>query len=255
MSRVVASQHQKDRVYVTLNGYRWDDFTPYVYKSDDGGVNWEAIASNLPLSPVNVIREDPKSENILYLGNDTGVYISFDQGKVWQPFVQGLTTVAVHDLVVQEEENHLLVGTHGRSIYKAEIGLLQEKINQPLQLFSLNKVKHSTRWGATYSQWRKPYTPQINIALFSDKTTDYTLEIISKKGAVVHYRKGKLDHGYNHIAYDLSLSSTALKNYQKKHKNTPLKPSKNGHYYLPKGTYTLRVITAEHRDKTQLTIE
>ena len=255
VSRVVASQHQKDRVYVTLNGYRWDDFTPYVYKSDDGGVNWEAIASNLPLSPVNVIREDPKSENILYLGNDTGVYISFDQGKVWQPFVQGLTTVAVHDLVVQEEENHLLVGTHGRSIYKAEIGLLQEKINQPLKLFSLNKVKHSTRWGATYSQWRKPYTPQINIALFSDKTTDYTLEIISKKGAVVHYRKGKLDHGYNHISYDLSLSSTALKNYQKKHKNTPLKPSKNGHYYLPKGTFTLRVITAEHRDKTQLTIE
>ena len=147
VSRVVASQHQKDRVYVTLNGYRWDDFTPYVYKSDDGGENWEAIESNLPLSPVNVIREDPKNEHILYLGNDTGVYISFDQGTQWQPFVKGLTTVAVHDLVVQPQENHLLVGTHGRSIYKAEIAILQEDITKPLHLFPLAKVKHSSRWG------------------------------------------------------------------------------------------------------------
>ena len=71
VSRVVASQHQKDRVYVTLNGYRWDDFTPYVYKSDDGGENWEAIESNLPLSPVNVLREDPKMKTFS-IGNDTG---------------------------------------------------------------------------------------------------------------------------------------------------------------------------------------
>ena len=255
VSRVLASQHQKDRVYVTLNGYRWDDFTPYVYKSDDGGENWEAIASNLPLFPVNVIREDPKNENILYLGNDTGVYISFDQGKDWQPFVEGLTSVAVHDLVVQDQENHLLVGTHGRSIYKAEIGNLQEKINQPLQLFSLNKIKHSKRWGSAYSQWRKPTTPHINIALFSDKVAEYTLEIVSEKGAVVHQQKGELDHGYNFIAYDLSLNAVAKKNYQKKHKNYPLKSSKNGNYYLPKGTYTLNLSTAENNDKTQLIIE
>ena len=139
VSRVVASQHQKDRVYVTLNGYRWDDFTPYVYKSDDGGENWEAIASNLPLSPVNVIREDPKNENILYLGNDTGVYISFDQGKVWQPFVEGLTTVAVHDLVVQQKITswweHTVVRFTGRN-------WTAKKTKQPLQLFSLDKVKY-----------------------------------------------------------------------------------------------------------------
>ena len=51
VSRVVASAHQKDRVYVTLNGYRWDDFTPYVYVSDDGGDHWTSLAGNLPHSP------------------------------------------------------------------------------------------------------------------------------------------------------------------------------------------------------------
>ena len=126
VSRVVASQHQKERVYVTLNGYRWDDFTPYVYVSEDGGKQWKAIASNLPLSPVNVIREDPKKENILYLGNDMGVFVSLIKEKTGA-FCGGINHCSAHDLVIQTEQNHLLVGTHGRSIYKADISILQKK--------------------------------------------------------------------------------------------------------------------------------
>ena len=121
VSRVIASEHQKERVYVTLNGYRNDDFAAYVYVSEDKGISWKSINKNLPNSPVNVIREDPNNDQILYLGNDQGVYVSFDQGQKWLPFNKGLTTAAVHDLVVQPEANHLLVGTHGRSIYKADL--------------------------------------------------------------------------------------------------------------------------------------
>ena len=98
VSRVVASEHKKERVYVTLNGYRWDDFKPYVYMSDNYGATWKNIASNLPLSPVNVIREDPENEDVLYLGADNGAYVSFDRGDSWQPFSNGLPNVAVHDL-------------------------------------------------------------------------------------------------------------------------------------------------------------
>ena len=68
VSRVVASMHEKQRVYVTLNGYRWDDFTPYVYMSDNYGASWTNISNNLPLASVNVIREDPANPAILYLG-------------------------------------------------------------------------------------------------------------------------------------------------------------------------------------------
>ena len=70
--------------------------------------------------------EDNLNKNILYVGNDHGVYISLDQGKTWEPFNKGLTSAAVHDLVIQEEEQHLLVGTHGRSIYLADIALIQD---------------------------------------------------------------------------------------------------------------------------------
>ena len=240
VSRVVASQHQKDRVYVTLNGYRWDDFSPYVYVSEDGGKQWTAIASNLPLSPANVIREDPKKENILYLGNDMGVFVSFDQGENWMPFVAGLTTAAVHDLVVQSEENHLLVGTHGRSIYKADISPLQEEVKD-FKLLPVEDIRHSARWGSSYSSWRKAYIPSIELKVFSNNAGTITWSIYDEKKTLVYSGEQSIDKGYNYIDYDLTLAEDQLNNYQRKNKKNPLKSAKNGQYYLPKGTYTLSV--------------
>ena len=115
VSRVIASQHQKERVYVALNGYRWDDFTAYLYKSDDYGATWEDISSNIPDAPINVIIEDPINDSVLYAGSDNGLYISFDQGTRWEALQKGLPPVAIHDLVIQPKAKHLLVGTHGRS--------------------------------------------------------------------------------------------------------------------------------------------
>ena len=255
VSRVVASAHKKDRVYVSLNGYRWDDFTPYVYMSDDGGKNWEAITSNLPLSPVNVIREDPKDENILYLGNDLGVFVSTNMGKKWEAFSKGLTTAAVHDLVIQSEENHLLVGTHGRSIYKTDISILHKKKKAKLTVFPLKEIKKSNRWGSAGSQWRSVYTPNVDMIVYSHKDSSYKVKIQDAKGVVVHQSDGQLDGGYNYIGYDLTIQETHLKAYQKKYKNNPIEPAKNGEHYLPKGTYTIEISTPEEKESTSLTIK
>jgi len=240
VSRVVASQHQKDRVYVTLNGYRWDDFSPYVFVSEDGGKQWTAIASNLPLSPVNVIREDPKKENILYLGNDMGVFVSFDQGQNWAPFVQGLTTAAVHDLVIQPQENHLLVGTHGRSIYKADISVLQEEVKD-FSLFPLKDIRSSSRWGSSYSTWRKPYIPSLTLKLFSSKAGRLKWSIYNENEILVYTAEEMVEKGYNYINYDVTLAKNQLNKYQTKNRKNPLKSAKNGRYYLPKGTYTVKM--------------
>ena len=75
VSRVAASKHKKERVYVSLNGYRWDDFTTYIYKSDDYGKTWTSISGNISSSPVNVILEDPENENLLFVGTDNGLYV------------------------------------------------------------------------------------------------------------------------------------------------------------------------------------
>ena len=81
------------------------------------------------------------------------------------------------------------------------------------------------------------------------------MEIHSEKGALVHQETGTLDVGYNVMKYDLSIATKHHKNFQKKHKNTVLKSSKNGIHYLPKGTYTLKVFTEQHTDEAKLVIE
>ena len=84
VSRVEASQHELGTVYVSLTGYRDDDFSTYLYRSTDQGVTWKTIASNLPEESVNVIREDPRGAEVLYVGTDLGVYVSTNRGDSWQ---------------------------------------------------------------------------------------------------------------------------------------------------------------------------
>ena len=90
VSRVTFSKHKKNRIFVSLNGYRYDDFNSYLYVSEDNGSSWRSIKNNMPISPVNVIKEDPYYENLIYVGTDNGAYMSFDIGKTWQPFANGL---------------------------------------------------------------------------------------------------------------------------------------------------------------------
>ena len=120
ISRVVASENKMSRVYLTQNGKRDDDFAPYVWKSEDYGNTWDNITANIPLGPVNVIREDPSDEKILYVGTDTGVYTSTDRGKSWS-VLGNLPTVYVHDLVIQPRDNILVIATHGRGIWAIDI--------------------------------------------------------------------------------------------------------------------------------------
>jgi hypothetical protein len=122
VSRVVASRYKEGRVYATLNGYRFDHFKPYVFISDDYGEHWTSIASNLPMEPVNVIIEDPNKDSLLYLGTDGGLYVSKDRGASWSAWTKGLPmSVPVHDITLQEREQEILLGTHGRSIYVAKL--------------------------------------------------------------------------------------------------------------------------------------
>jgi photosystem II stability/assembly factor-like uncharacterized protein len=127
VSRVLASRHVESRVYVTLNGYRNDHFEAYVYCSDDHGNTWKRLGTDLPQEPVNVIKEDPKQADLLYVGTDGGAYVSLDGGKFFQPFTNGLPkAIPVHDIAIQERENEIILGTHGRSLFIGKLDLVQK---------------------------------------------------------------------------------------------------------------------------------
>ncbi len=126
VSRVIASSHVEGRVYATLSGCQWDHFKPYVYVSEDYGASWKQIFTDLPCEAVNVVREDPVNENLLFVGTDNGLYCTVDRGKISMRMTNGIPAVAVHDLVIQSREHDLVVGTHGRSIYVVDIGALEQ---------------------------------------------------------------------------------------------------------------------------------
>jgi len=127
VSRVVASRFKEPRVYVSLNGYRFDDFSPYLYFSEDYGATWSPIGKDLPAEPINVIKEDPKNENIIYVGTDGGLYVSFNRGQSFMMWNAGLPkSIPVHDIAIQERENEIVLGTHGRSIFIAKLDEIQK---------------------------------------------------------------------------------------------------------------------------------
>lgn len=127
VSRVVASKFKESRVYVTLNGYRNDHFNALVYVSEDYGNTWKQIAKDLPYESVNVLREDPVNENILYIGTDGGLYVSLNGGNSSIMWNKGLPySIPVHDIAIHPRDNEIVLGTHGRSLYVASLSEIQK---------------------------------------------------------------------------------------------------------------------------------
>lgn len=240
VSRVVASSHVKERVYATFSGLRNDDFTPYVFVSDDFGATWKSI-SNLPESPVNVIVEDYKNPNLLFAGTDNSLFVSLNKGTTWSDFSNGMPRVAVHDLVIQNKANDLVVGTHGRSIYKTNISRIQELTDtttaKALHIFTIPTLTVSKKWGDKDNFWEKAITPEVTIWFYSNSDKEVIFTVENDKKTEVHNQKINAKKGLNKIIYDGSVSKKAADNWIQNGKKIALKEAKNGKYYLPAAMY------------------
>jgi photosystem II stability/assembly factor-like uncharacterized protein len=127
VSRVEASPFDAGTAYVTFDGHRTDDHKPYVFVTKDFGETWASLAANLPMGNLNVITADNRNRNLLFLGTEYAIYVSMDAGKSWKPFMQGMPTVRIDDLIIHPRERDLIAGTHGRSIWVADdVSALEE---------------------------------------------------------------------------------------------------------------------------------
>jgi photosystem II stability/assembly factor-like uncharacterized protein len=126
VSRIVASKFDMGTVYMTQSGRRDDDLQVYMWKSTNFGDSWQDISGNIPVGPVNVIREDPVNQNILYAGTDGGVFVSKDGGKRWD-VLGTLPFSYVHDLAVHPRDNMIIIATHGRGMWVMDANPINEK--------------------------------------------------------------------------------------------------------------------------------
>jgi photosystem II stability/assembly factor-like uncharacterized protein len=131
VSRVMASYTGGGTAYVTKNGFRNDDFAPYLFKTTDYGNTWQPVMQGLPQQPLNVVVEDKENPQLLFAGHDAGVHVSFNGGKNWRSLKGNMPMVPVHDLKIHTRDKDLVVGTYGRGIWIADISWLEE-INDAL---------------------------------------------------------------------------------------------------------------------------
>lgn len=205
VTRVVASEHDIGTVYLSMSGYRQDDFTPYLFRSVDFGANWVSIAGNLPGEPINVVREDPKRSDILYVGTDAGVYVSFDRGTTWLSLCADLPTTPVQDLVIHPREDELIIATHGRSMFLLDVRPLQaitdEIRSSPLHLFDLRPVR--LRWQVEREVAPHPARGRARIHYWIDAPDQVAVTIRDAVGETVRTLTMSGLRGVNRAEWDM----------------------------------------------------
>jgi hypothetical protein len=213
VSRIAASNHDPGIAYVSYTGYRNDDFRPFIYKTADYGQTWTSIAGNLPEEPVNVIREDPKNQNLLFVGTEFAVHFSIDGGKSWTRMRNNMPTQPVHDLVIHPRENDLVIATHGRGIFIADISPLQELAPQVLAKDAhLFKIESKVRWvgaknihssSSNYNGESEPNGLVIYYYLKNSVKDEVKLSVY-KGNMLINEIKGSSDAGINKVVWNMT---------------------------------------------------
>ena len=198
VTEVLWSHHAPDRIFATLNGYRHDHFAPYLYVSEDNGRNWTRRGDNgaarggLPMEPINALVESQDIEGLLFCGTDGGLYASLNNGMTWSMAHPDLPRAPVHDLVIQERENELVVGTHGRSIWVLDIDPLVEglKNGQPTDSKALSVTEPEPMtwqesWGERSYGWGEVWEPEVALEVFIPTNGDHLLQLTDSLGDTV----------------------------------------------------------------------
>ncbi|MGB6338219.1 MAG: hypothetical protein WBF32_00445 [Candidatus Aminicenantaceae bacterium] len=238
VSCVLASIHQPGTAYVTFDGHRDNDFSPYIFKTTDFGTTWTSISGGIPDgSVVKVIREHPWNPRLLFAGTEFGLYISINGGIQWILAGGDLPHVSVDDIIVNGEENDLILGTHGRGIILLDDITLLEALdnsilNQEAYLFAPRKsIQYfelrglpdpgasqffgpNPEYGALFTYYLKNDPPgqeteQVEAEKAteqdrrSEKTSTVKIVITSVDGMVIREIDVPDRKGFNRISWDL----------------------------------------------------
>jgi photosystem II stability/assembly factor-like uncharacterized protein len=256
ISSVNPSPHDEATVFVSLNGYRDDDFRTYLFMSKDYGKTWQSIKGNLPESVANILIQDPVAPQLLYCGLDNGTYASLDKGKTWELF-NGMLNVASYDMMIHPRENELIVGTHGRSIFVADVKPLQDLVKKgietPVMAFEPENVHYSDKWGEKEFPWDKAEEPVANIDYYiGSAAAGIAVEIFDEKGKLVRKLSADGSKGFHVLKWNLKIEELALETKMKSKKvsDRPLNLK-----YAAKGKYKLKFLNGTASSEITLEVK
>lgn len=214
------------RAYLTLNCYGRNDRKPHVYKTDNFGINWQNITNNLPTGPAYTIKEDPKNENVLYLGTEFGFYVSLNRGEKWVRLRGNLPTANITSMAIQERDLEIVVGTFGHAMWVTNIAPFSQMnddiFEKDLHVFDIPQAtKHRIRvkYGNTIEEMQgdnyfrgenPPYGASITYYIKEGSpfiTVDITVK--DENGTVVRNFQGSGATGFNTTVWDLMTNEGA----------------------------------------------
>lgn len=195
ISGIIASAFDEGTVYLAQNGKRDDDFTPYLYRSTDFGQTWDSISDGIPSGPINVVREDPKNENVLYVGTDIGAYVSLDGGENWHVLARDLPSTFVSDLKVHPRDDILVASTHGRGMYALDVRILQKMtedvVDADIYVFDVEPARSGSHSARIYYHLKQ--------------SGEVSVSIQNEEGHEIGSISGTGDSGLNYADWDLML--------------------------------------------------
>ncbi len=230
--RIEPSHYDSATFYVAFDNHRVNDFTPYLFVTNDFGKTFRSIVNDLPKGGpdfLHVIREDPVNRNLLYVGTDVGAYISRDRGQSWQKFMSGLPTVPVHDLKIHPRDHEIIAATHGRGVWIADVAAL-EQLNDSVFAKSAYLLAPKTAYAfgeapgqditagqGIYKGRSAPFGADIVYRLTGGSAKDTVKIVVTDlKGDTLKTLTGKGGPGMHHVTWDMK---------SKPPKPTPLTPA------------------------------
>lgn len=212
---------KKGAAYITGTRYKLDDYTPYIYKTEDYGQTWKLITAGIdPMHFTRVMRADYKRAGMLYAGTEFGMYVSYDDGASWQTFQLNLPVVPITDLTIKN--NDLIVATQGRALWiiddLTQVQQMDPSVkSKPLHVFSVNPV---LRMPAVFNRWGAMAGTPANAAMNP------------LKGAVINFTANTVtDSSAGSVAiYDGK--KQLISRYSTSDKSTPIKLSKGNNQFV-----------------------
>jgi len=223
VSNIEPSRHNAGTAYLTVDFHQVNNRDPFVYKTTDYGATWRSISSDLPrgiATYAHCVREDPGRRGMLYLGTESALFVSLDDGLHWLPLQNGLPHAPVHWLTIQEQFNDLVVATYGRGFYilddltplrqmTPEALAASAHLFTPRTAYRLQAITDPLAVTDDPTEGRNPpYGVPIAYLLKSAPKEDVKITIADASGRAVRTITGTKDVGLNRVWWDLRSEQT-----------------------------------------------